>query len=230
MQLSTNSFDFAGTRYVVIFARDVTEKEQLRLEQTATLSHAALGIALTRDAALTRVHEAFAGVFAATPDTLTGRSLEGLLADPGTGCDALNAAIVERGRGGEIDLESALRRLHGTTFWGRLRVRPIDAEQPVNGEVWLIDDVTDRPRMQQALAAARDVAEEASGVLRRRHASKLLPIVALTAGERASERDEAPASGINAFLHKPIDHRALARTLTELLRRTRGRAQVSAEH
>ncbi len=162
MQLSTNSFDFDGASYVVTFARDVTEKERLRLEQTATLAHAALGIALTRDAALTRVNEAFARLFAATPVTLSGHTLESLFVDAGTARDALNGAVAELGRGGEVDLECALRRLDGTTFWGRLRARAIDAEQPVNGEVWLIDDVTDRRRMQQALAVARDVAEQAS--------------------------------------------------------------------
>ena len=45
-----------------------------------------------------------------------------------------------------------------------------------------------------------------------------LPIVALTAGALTAEREEALASGMDAFLTKPIDEAALRQTLIRLLR------------
>ena len=50
---------------------------------------------------------------------------------------------------------------------------------------------------------------EATRVLRQRHASDALPIIALTAAALTSERDEALACGMNDFLTKPIDAQRL---------------------
>ena len=50
---------------------------------------------------------------------------------------------------------------------------------------------------------------EATRVLRQRHASDALPIIALTAAALTSEREEALACGMNDFLTKPIDAQRL---------------------
>jgi len=58
----------------------------------------------------------------------------------------------------------------------------------------------------------------ASRVLRQRHDSTSLPIVALTAAALVSERDEAVAAGMNDFLTKPIDAARLRHALAQHLR------------
>ena len=54
---------------------------------------------------------------------------------------------------------------------------------------------------------------EAARALRRRYPAAQLPIIALTAAALVSERDEALAAGMDAFLTKPIDAVQLRQTL-----------------
>jgi CheY-like chemotaxis protein len=54
---------------------------------------------------------------------------------------------------------------------------------------------------------------EAARVLRARYPAAQLPIIALTAAALVSERDEALAAGMDAFLTKPIDAAQLRQTL-----------------
>jgi CheY-like chemotaxis protein len=49
--------------------------------------------------------------------------------------------------------------------------------------------------------------------LRQRYPAAQLPIIALTAAALVSERDEALAAGMDAFLTKPIDAAQLRQTL-----------------
>ena len=58
---------------------------------------------------------------------------------------------------------------------------------------------------------------EAARRLRERHDRESLPIVALTAAALVSEREQALASGMDAFLTKPIDADQLQRTLVQVL-------------
>jgi len=54
---------------------------------------------------------------------------------------------------------------------------------------------------------------EAARALRQRYSAAQLPIIALTAAALVSERDEALAAGMDAFLTKPIDAAQLRQTL-----------------
>ncbi len=58
---------------------------------------------------------------------------------------------------------------------------------------------------------------EAARRLRERWSSEALPIVALTAAALVSEREQALAAGMDAFLTKPIDAEHLQRTLARVL-------------
>jgi CheY-like chemotaxis protein len=64
---------------------------------------------------------------------------------------------------------------------------------------------------------------EAARRLREHHSSLQLPIIALTAAALVGEREQALASGMDAFLTKPIDIEQLQRTLA---RAVAGRAAV----
>jgi PAS domain S-box-containing protein len=58
---------------------------------------------------------------------------------------------------------------------------------------------------------------EAAERLRERFDARTLPIVAFTAAALVSERDEAAAAGMNAFLTKPVDAQDLQQTLHRVL-------------
>ena len=56
-----------------------------------------------------------------------------------------------------------MARRDGSLFWASIRARAIDPEEPISGgSIWIIDDISERRRAEQALAAARDQAEAAS--------------------------------------------------------------------
>src|SRR5262249_25934360 len=51
----------------------------------------------------------------------------------------------------------------GTRFWCRLLAQAVDPKHPMGGgTIWIVEDITERRRTEQALAKARDDAEAAS--------------------------------------------------------------------
>jgi PAS domain S-box-containing protein len=59
---------------------------------------------------------------------------------------------------------------------------------------------------------------DAARALRQRPHTRELPIIALTAAALVSEREQALAAGMNAFLTKPVEPQQLTRTLADVLR------------
>src|SRR6185369_11145256 len=59
--------------------------------------------------------------------------------------------------------EFEMARRDGSVFWASVRARAVDPQRPVTGgTIWIIDDITERHRVEQALAAAKEQAEAAS--------------------------------------------------------------------
>lgn len=163
MLVSAARFMMDQRDYVVINARDVTESERSRLEREAILSHASVGIAVTRDRAFVLANPAFEQMFGWAPGTLVGQP--GRVVWPGDAeYAALSAAagpVLARGELYEAE-RMALRR-DGSSFLARVSGRAIDPHEPAQGgTVWIIEDVTQRREFEQALARARDDAEAAS--------------------------------------------------------------------
>ena len=63
---------------------------------------------------------------------------------------------------------------------------------------------------------------QATRLIRERHAMDALPVIALTAGALQSERENAMAAGMNAFLTKPLEPVQVVKTLRQLIRQLRG--------
>ena len=56
-----------------------------------------------------------------------------------------------------------LTRRDGSTFWGRMLAKVLDPTHPLRGgTIWIVEDITERRRTDQALAKARDDAEAAN--------------------------------------------------------------------
>ena len=163
MIVSAARFVMDRRDYLVINARDVTEKERERLEREAILANASIGIAVTRDRHFVLANRHFEQMYGWGPGELLGQ--------PGAvvWSDVLDYAEVGEqfgpalGRGQPVELERAARRRDGSTFTAHIRARAIDPTRPAQGgTVWIIEDVTERRQSEQALARARDAAEAAS--------------------------------------------------------------------
>ena len=161
--LSAARFVLEGRDYLVLNGRDVTDAERARLEREAILQNASIGIALTRDRVFQLVNPKFEQLFGWEPDSLVGQ--------PGSVCwpseDDYSTFVTAMGptlaRGEAVDIEHRMRRRDGSHFLARLLARAVDPDHPSKGAtIWIIDDVTERRAVDQALARARDDAEAAS--------------------------------------------------------------------
>ena len=162
MDISANAFMLDGVRHFVLHARDMTDLEQARREQQAILEHAALGIALTQDNVITWVNAACAEIVGVPPEAMVGAPPGSFLGGLVDGPDVAGSIRARLAQGERIDLEEQGVRADGTPFWVRLRGRAIDPGLAIRGDVWVIEDVTERRAMRQALADAHAAAEAAS--------------------------------------------------------------------
>jgi PAS domain S-box-containing protein len=149
--------------YMVINARDVSEKERERLEREAILANASIGIAVTRRRRFVLANRHFEHIYGWAPGELLGQPGVAVWGSAEDYADVARVAGEALSRGDPIEMERAGRRKDGSTFLARIRGRAVDPEQPAdNGTVWIVEDVTERRQAEQALARARDEAESAN--------------------------------------------------------------------
>lgn len=161
--VAAGRFSMDGRDYLVMNGRDVTEAQRTRLEHEAILKHASIGIAYTRDQRFMQANPAFESMFGWEPGALLGQ--------PGKVVWATDDDYAEIGRiagpllseGKLVELEREMMRRDGSLFWCRLLAQVVDTTHPSRGgTIWIAEDVTERRQIDQALAAARDVAEAAN--------------------------------------------------------------------
>ena len=163
MVVSATRFTMDRREYMVINARDVTDKERERLEREAILLNAWVGIALTRQRRLVQVNRHFEQMFGWDEGTLTDQPTS-VLWKPEPDADAVREALFAAlARGESVELERIGQRRDGSHFTARVRGRAIDPERSQeSGAVWIFEDVTERRQFEQTLARARDEAEAAN--------------------------------------------------------------------
>ena len=163
MQLAAGRFVMDERDYLVVNARDVTDTERTRLEHAAILERASIGIAFTRDRRFVQTNPYFERMFGVEPG--------GLIGQPGAsvwlhrhdydGFANLAGPLLAAGQPFEVEREA--RRADGSAFWCRMQAQAVDRSDPSRGgTIWIAEDVTERRRLDHALAAARDAAEAAS--------------------------------------------------------------------
>ena len=163
MLMSAAQFDMDGRAYLVIASRDVTASEQSRLEREAILDNALMGIALTRDQHFVLVNPRFESMFGWPPGLVVGHHGSVVWASAAehlaVGRD-LGPALA---RGEQIEVERQMTRRDGSVFMCRILAKALSPTEPGRGgTLWLLEDITDRRLVEQALAKARDDAEAAS--------------------------------------------------------------------
>jgi|CXWL01.1.fsa_nt_gi PAS domain S-box-containing protein len=163
MLVSAARFVMDRRDYLVINARDVTERERERLEREAILAHASIGIAVTRDRRFVLTNHHFEQIYGWGAGELLGRPASVVWSGDEDYAEIGRLAGPLLARGEPVELERHARRKDGSTFLARVRGRAIDLARPaVGGTAWIVEDVTRQHQFEQTLARARDDAEAAN--------------------------------------------------------------------
>ncbi len=163
MVLSAAPFEMEGQSYLVINARDVTDTERTRLVHSAILENASIGITLTRDQHFLLVNPLVEQMFGWGPGELVGQ--HGSVVWPSVeDWQLVGAELGPRLAAGEqVEAERSMKRRDGSTFLCRLLARAVDPNHPSRGgTIWILEDVTERRRVEAALAQAKDEAQAAN--------------------------------------------------------------------
>ncbi len=163
LMLSAALFELEGQSYMVLNGRDVTESERTRLAHEAVLENASLGIAFTREGRFVQANRAL--------EIMLGWPEHSLVGQPGRVVWSSDAEYAEIGaligpslsRGEPVEFVRELWRRDGSSFWCRMLAKAVDPTHPMRGgTIWIVEDITERRRTEQALARARDEAEAAN--------------------------------------------------------------------
>ena len=161
--VSAARFAMDGRDYMVVNARDVTESERSRLEHAAILERASIGIALTRDRVFVQANPRWEAIFGWATGTLAGAPGSAVWNDAADYAEIGRVAGPLLAAGEPFEIEREMRRQDGSRFWCRILGQAVDPMRPGHGgTIWIADDVTERRRLDAALASARDAAEAAS--------------------------------------------------------------------
>ncbi len=116
------------------------------LEYEAALANASIGIAFTRDRKFFLCNPKFAEIFGWAPNELIGQPGECVYPSRES-YSALGAiAVPVLSAGKQLDLEWEMKRKDGSNFLARVIAKTINPENPRQGTVWIVDDVTEEKR------------------------------------------------------------------------------------
>ena len=208
--LSAAHFRMDGRGFLVINARDVTDAEETRLEHSAIFERASIGIALTRDRRFVHANPRFESVFGWAAGTLTGESGGAIWIDADDYAEAGRIAGPLLAAGRPFQVEREMRRQDGSRFWCRLLGQAVDPMRPRHGgTIWIADDITERRRIDAALAAAKDAAESAnkakSAFLANTSHEIRTPLNGLLGLARLALRDGVDAQGRRRYLEQILN-------------------------
>ncbi|RZL39890.1 MAG: PAS domain S-box protein [Rubrivivax sp.] len=163
MLVSVAPFEMDGQNYLVLYARDVSESERTRLVHGAILENASIGIALTRDQQFVLANPRVEAMFGWERGALLGQ--HGSVVWPSV--EEWQAVGRELGpllaAGQQAETERTMRRRDGSTFLARLLAQAVDPAHPSRGgTIWIIEDITERRRVEDQLAHAKDEAQAAN--------------------------------------------------------------------
>jgi PAS domain S-box-containing protein len=163
MRVSGARFAMDRRDYLVINARDVSEAERERLQREAILQNASIGIAVTREQRFVLANPRFEQMYGWPAGALVGQSGR-VVWDSDDDYQRIGATLgpaLARGEPAEIEIQA--RRFDGSTFLARVTGKAIDPTHPARGgTIWIVEDITERRQVEQALARARDAAEAAN--------------------------------------------------------------------
>jgi diguanylate cyclase (GGDEF)-like protein/PAS domain S-box-containing protein len=141
----------------VWIVEDVTEQrrgeeelQRVLAEQQALLNNVVVGIAFSLERKIVRCNRRFEELFSFPPGAAIGSSWrEAYFTEDEFEVRQNTYAELDEGR--IHTREQWLRRQDGSGFWCRVTARAVEAGHPAKGYVWLLDDISERKRADQAL-------------------------------------------------------------------------------
>ena len=136
---------------------DVTEQrraedelQRVLAEQQALLDNVVVGIVISRERKLVRCNRRFEEMFGFAAGTAIGASWRQIYFTDDE-FDLRAGVYAELDQGRTHSREQWLRRQDGSGFWCRVSGRAVAAGEPQRGYVWLLEDVSERRRADEAL-------------------------------------------------------------------------------
>ncbi len=163
LMISAARFSLEGRDMLVINGRDISAGERERMERSAILDNASIGIAVTRDRRFVLANAEFERMIGWPGGSLIGESGGVVWKSDADHAEVGRLIGPALARGEKVEIEREVKRRDGSTFLARLRAGVVDAARPADGgTVWIVEDVTERRQFEAALARARDDAEAAN--------------------------------------------------------------------
>lgn len=174
MTTKTPLVNEAGEIYGICgIATDITEhkkaQEAMRVanaEQTAMFEATTLGIAFIKDRVIVRSNSKLDVLFGARDGAQIGQSTRHWYASEDEYVLGGNAVYEQLARGEMHQREQELVRTDGTRFWCLLSGAAIDSNDLDRGTVWMLQDITERKRMEAEIQRTNflaDIALELTG-------------------------------------------------------------------
>jgi PAS domain S-box-containing protein len=144
-----------------LYAAGRVDPAQALLEVTAIFENASVGIFITRDSVVHRCNLRAAEIFGySSPEELIGQPTAVIYPDVESfhrmGREA--GPVLVTGRSFRTDW--AFRKTDGTEVWCRVDGKPLDPQCTSAGTAWVIDDITERRRADQALHDSKAVLDD----------------------------------------------------------------------
>ncbi|WP_155837492.1 diguanylate cyclase domain-containing protein [Herminiimonas sp. CN] len=120
------------------------QNRQALLEYQALLDNVALGIAFIRDGCFLHCNSRFSEIFGWPGEQLAGQPASLLHPSAQAGAELSSLASATLGRRQPFDTELLLQKRDRSMCWCRLRINTIDPADPDQGQIYLIEDITER--------------------------------------------------------------------------------------
>src|SRR5438477_20330 len=130
--------------------RHADELNQLLREQAAILGTASIGIVFVKDRVTVRCNRRYEEMFGYDPGAAVGAPTRDVYFTDQE-YEHVAHAYAELDAGRTHAREAWVRRQDGSGFWCRISGRAVEAGEPAKGYVWLLEDITERKRADEAL-------------------------------------------------------------------------------
>ncbi len=152
-----------GTIFIIediTLRKDTDESlKHLLLEYQSILDNATLGITFTRNQTFLHCNARFSEMFGWPSNELIGQPTR--IVYPSAEAFAAIGRIASPilGSGARLDTEAVMMKRDGSTFWCRVLAKAIDSTDNGKGTIFIVEDITERKRTQEAILRARDELE-----------------------------------------------------------------------
>ncbi len=157
VEISIEYVHFGTMAYVVAVARDITERltiererDRLFKERTLIVEHVPVGLMFLKNRQCIWGNPAMEGLFGYSLAELQGQTTEMLYSSLNDYQMLGEEAYSILSAGKEYVSERLMQRKDQSVFWCNLHGQAAQADDPAQGSIWIIEDITERKQLQEA--------------------------------------------------------------------------------